>query len=86
MNFSKFAQNLNRAFRQLQTARLGANPQAKLTEASILLSDASEEIESALEDIERANLNDNAKADLYEATALILEAMRLVTGVQHRLV
>jgi hypothetical protein len=55
------------------------------TRPSILLSDASEEIESALEDIERANLDANAKADLYEATALIHEAMQLVTGVHQRL-
>ena len=47
MDFSKFGQSLNRAFRHLQIARPGANPQTKLTEASILLSDASEEIESA---------------------------------------
>jgi hypothetical protein len=55
------------------------------TAPSILLSDASEEIESALEDIERTNLDANAKADLYEATALIHEAMQLVTGVHQRL-
>jgi hypothetical protein len=85
MDFSKFGQSLNRAFRHLQIARLGANPRTKLTEASVLLTEASEEIESALEDIERANLNGNAKADLYEATALIHEAMQLVTGVHQRL-
>ena len=85
MDFSKFGQSLNRAFRHLQIARLGANPRTKLTEASVLLTEASEEIESALEDIERANLNGSAKADLYEATALIHEAMQLVTGVHRRL-
>jgi hypothetical protein len=85
MDFSKFSQSLTRAFRHLQIARPGANPKSKLTEASILLSDASEEIESALEDIEQANLDANAKADLYEATALIHEAMQLVTGVHQRL-
>ena len=85
MDFSKFSQNLTRAFRHLQIARPGANPQAKLIEAGVLLSEASEEIESALEDIERANLNGNAKADLYEATGLIHEAMQLVTGVHQRL-
>jgi hypothetical protein len=85
MDFLKFSQSLTRAFRHLQIARPGANPKSKLTEASILLSDASEEIESALEDIEQANLDANAKADLYEATALIHEAMQLVTGVHQRL-
>jgi hypothetical protein len=85
MNFTKFAQNLKRAFRHLQIAKLGANPQAKLTEASILLSDASEEIDSVLEDIDRANLDGSAKADLYEATALIQEAIQLLTGVHQRL-
>lgn len=85
MDFSKFGQSLNRAFRHLQIARLGANPRTELTEASVLLTEASEEIESSLEDIERANLNGNAKADLCEATALIHEAMQLVTGVHQRL-
>ena len=85
MDFSKFGQSLNRAFRHLQIARQGANPKTKLTEAGILLSEASEEVEAALEDIERANLNGNAKADLYEATALIHEAIQLVTGVHQRL-
>ena len=85
MNLSKFAQSLKRAFRHLQIARLGESPKTKLTEASVLLSDASEEIDSAIEDIERAELNGNAKADLYEATALIHEAMKLVTGVHQRL-
>jgi hypothetical protein len=85
MNFRKFGENLNRAFRHLQIAGQGANPKAKLSEVGILLSDASEEIDSALEDIERANLNGNAKADLYEATALIHEAIQLVTGVHQRL-
>jgi hypothetical protein len=85
MNFKKFAQSLNRAYRHLQIAGQGANPKAKLSEVGILLSDASEEIDSALEDIERANLNGNAKADLYEATALIHEAIQLVTGVHQRL-
>ena len=85
MDFSKFGQSLNRAFRHLQIARQGANPKTKLTEAGILLSEASEEVEAALEDIERANLNGNAKADLYEATALIHEAMQLITGVHQRL-
>ena len=85
MDFSKFGQSLNRAFRHLQIARLGANPRTKLTEASVLLTEASEEIESALEDIERANINGNAKADLFEATAIIHEAMQLITGVHRRL-
>ena len=85
MDFSKFSKDLSRAFRHLQIAKPGANPKTKLTEASILLSDASEEIESALEDIERANLNGKAKADLYEATGLIHEAMQLVSGVHQRL-
>ena len=85
MNLSKFTQSLKRAFRHLQIARLGESPKTKLTEASVLLSDASEEIDSAIEDIERAELNGNAKADLYEATALIHEAMKLVTGVHQRL-
>jgi|tagenome__1003787_1003787.scaffolds.fasta_scaffold20907222_3 hypothetical protein len=85
MDFTKFRKSLSRAFRHLQIAGQGAKPQTKLTEAGILLTDASEEIESALEDIERDNLNGNAKADLYEATALIHEAIRLITGVHQRL-
>ena len=85
MNFKKFAQSLNRAYRHLQIAGQGANPKAKLSNAGILLSDASEEIESALEGIERTNLNGNAKADLHEATALIHEAIQLITGVHQRL-
>jgi hypothetical protein len=86
MNFKKFAQSLNRAFRHLQIAGQPANPQAKLTEAGILLSDASEEIESVIEDIERSGIDGGVKADLYEATALIQEAIQLVTGTHRRLV
>lgn len=85
MNFKKFGESLNRAFRHLQIAGQPAKPQAKLTDAAILLSDASDEIDSVIEDIERSGIDGGARADLYEATALIQEAIRLVTGVHQRL-
>jgi hypothetical protein len=71
MNIRKFGQSLTRAFRHLQIAGQGANTRARLTDASILLSDASEEIELALEDLQRANIDGSVRADLYEATAQI---------------
>lgn len=85
MNFRKFGESLNRAFRHLQIAGQPANSQAKLTEAGILLSDASEEIDGVIEDIERSGIDGGIKADLYEATALIQEAIQLVTGAHRRL-
>jgi hypothetical protein len=85
MNIRKFGQSLTRAFRHLQIAGQGANTRARLTDASILLSDASEEIELALEDLQRANIDGSVRADLYEATAQIHEAIQLVTGVHERL-
>jgi hypothetical protein len=63
MNIRKFGQSLTRAFRHLQIAGQGANTRARLTDASILLSDASEEIELALEDLQRANIDGSVRAD-----------------------
>jgi len=85
MNIRKFGQSLSRAFRHLQIAGQVANTKAKLTEAGILLSEASEEIELAIEDLQPANASGGVNADLIEATALIHEAIKLVTSVHGRL-
>jgi hypothetical protein len=85
MNIRKFGQSLTRAFRHLQIAGQGANTRARLTDACILLSDASEEIELALKDLQRANIDGGVRADLYEATAQIHEAIQLVTGAHERI-
>lgn len=85
MDLRKFGESLTRAFRHLQIAGQPAKPRARLTEAGILLNDATIEIEAVIEDMERSGIDGGARADLHEATALIQEALQLLTGVHQRL-